>query len=169
MKEYSDGIAEAVRCFLDSNGWCYSFDKRKGIFCFILKIGDSLRGIDYQIHIEKKDYIVYAYFPIGIPNQDRIMMTKMNEYISRANYGIKPGNFEIDLDRGEIRYKYYVCCEGNLIPNNDIIEESINVPGAMFRRYISGAIGVLFRNKSPADMVKQWPTELLDVFMEYDS
>lgn len=165
MKEYSDGIAKAIRCYLDSNGWCYSFDKQQGIFCFILKIGTSLRGIDYQIHIEKNDYIVYAYSPIGI--HDHVMMVKMNEYISRANYGIRPGNFEIDMDHGELRYKYYVCCEGNMIPNNGIIEESINVPGVMFRRYIPGAIGVLFQNESPADMVKQWPPELRDNYREH--
>lgn len=44
------------------------------------------------------------------------------EYITGANYGLRNGNFEMDVEDGEIRYKVYVNVKGM----NDISDDIIN-------------------------------------------
>ncbi len=44
----------------------------------------------------------YASAPANIPEKSR---ANIAEAIARANYGLRAGNFEMDFDDGEIRYK----------------------------------------------------------------
>lgn len=77
--------------------------------------------------VHQGDYVVYAVSPIKVDPKDSLMLQKMSEYICRANYGLNCGNFELDYNDGEIRYKCYVSCEGDAVPTVEIIRESFFV------------------------------------------
>jgi len=46
--------------------------------------------------------LIFTVAPVVIPEEHRL---KMAEFISRANYGLILGNFEIDFLAGELRFK----------------------------------------------------------------
>lgn len=69
-------------------------------------------------------------------------MAIMAEFICRANYGLKNGNFELDMRDGEIRYKSFVDCEG-LTPTTEMVRNSIHCPAAMFDRYGDGIVDII--------------------------
>lgn len=85
--------------------------------------------------------------PIGVDKNDLNSMTRMAEFICRANYGLKNGNFEMDFRDGELRYKVFVDCTG-INPSNDIIKTSIYSPALMFERYGGGITDVIFSDIS---------------------
>ena len=58
----------------------------------------------------------------------------MAEYLHRANYGLRVGNFELDYDDGEIRYKTYIDADFTEITDKTIMM-SIFIPGDMFNKY----------------------------------
>lgn len=70
-----------------------------------------------HMHIleEAEQIIYYSIFPIHTPDDK---LAKMLEFITRANYGLIYGNFEINLDDGQIRYKTSVDVEGNGLSHN---------------------------------------------------
>lgn len=76
----------------------------------------------------------------------------MAEFVCRANYGLRDGNFEMDFNDGELRYKCYVNCADRL-PSVEAVEKSITCPAAMFSRYSDGIVQILFSDISPADAV----------------
>jgi hypothetical protein len=58
----------------------------------------------------EQQVIIYSACPISAPQARR---AETMEYITRANYGLAIGNFELDLDDGEIRYKTSIDLKGD--------------------------------------------------------
>lgn len=151
-RNYSMDIAEAMNDFLLEDGWHFNFEEEKGFFIFSLSITGKIKKVDYVISIKNDGYIVYAISPIGADKEDRKMMLKMADFVARANYGLKYGNFELDMDDGEIRFKFPVSCD-DFIPTVELIRRSVYTPAQMFGRYSSGITEMIFGRMTPAEAI----------------
>ena len=156
MKEkiYSKDIAHAINAYLKDDDWHFSFDELRGVFKFSLSLKGKMKKVNYLIDVKKDEYIVYAVSPLGADEEDEKIMVTMAEFVCRANYGLKNGNFEFDMRDGEIRFKCFVDCEG-IAPTVEIIRNSIHCPAAMFEQYGDGIVGILFGNMSAKDAVSK--------------
>lgn len=155
MKDtYSAEIAAAIKAFLEEDDWRYYFDEKRGTFRFGLNLQCRLQKIDYLIHVSERSFNVYAVSPIGANHQDTDMISEMNDFINRANYGLTNGNFEFDCRDGEIRYKVYTDCTGT-VPGAEAIRKSILLPSSMFRKYAPGILGILFKGENAEEAIEQ--------------
>lgn len=154
MKErtYSVKICNLIKEFLSTDDWHYSFDDRSGTFQFGLNLSSKIKNIKYLVDVGEDFYIVYVYCPIGADADDADMMHRMSDFICRVNYGLKNGNFELDMRDGEIRYKCYTDCE-NAIPSVEMIRTSIYCPAVMFERYGTGIVEVIFNNSTAQEAI----------------
>lgn len=150
--KYSVKICNLIKEFLSTDDWHYSFDDRSGTFQFGLNLTSKIKNIKYLVDVDEDSYIVYAYCPIGADIDDVDMMHRMSDFICRVNYGLKNGNFELDMRDGEIRYKCYIDCE-NAIPSVEMIRPSIYCPAVMFERYGTGIVEVIFNNSTAQDAI----------------
>ena len=75
-------------------------------------------------------------------------MNTMARFLTRANNGLRNGNFELDLNDGDISFKSFCCCRGLVAPSDEMIAESIQCPAAMFDKYEAGILGILFQGIS---------------------
>jgi hypothetical protein len=146
---YSTQIANTVRKFLTADDWNFSFDDEKGIFTFNLTVKTKMKKISYRVLINDNGYSVYAASPLGADD----CLHEMAEFICRANYGLRNGNFELDFRDGEVRYKCYVNCDGQM-PSTEIVKDSIYVPYFMMKRYGDGIISVIFGNQTAEEAVR---------------
>ncbi|MBR6618340.1 MAG: hypothetical protein IKL00_10785 [Oscillospiraceae bacterium] len=146
-KNYSKEIADAINNFLVQDDWHFSFDENCGIFRFNLGLKGKLKKINYVVDVKDDEYLVLATSPLGAEEENVQMMANMAEFICRANYGLKMGNFEFDYNDGEIRFKVHICCE-DVIPTTSIIRRSIYCPATMFDRYSSGIVDIIFNDAS---------------------
>ena len=151
-RNFNPEIMEAVKNFLDEDGWRYSVESEKGVFRFGVNLRGKLKNVQYLVGINMHDYNVYAVSPLSADQDDPEQLAKMAEFVCRANYGLKYGNFELDCDDGELRYKCYVNCSG-MIPTKEMIGASIRCPAVMFERYGKGIMQILFGDMSPADAI----------------
>ena len=152
--DYSTEIADAISKFLAEDDWRFSFDGQKGRFNFSVSIAAAIKKIIYDILVHEDSFTVYAASPIGPDEKDREQMTTAMEFICRANYGLRNGNFELDLNDGEIRYKSFVDCEG-AFPSREIVKNSIYVPAAMFKRYSEGITSILYKNATAKEAIEK--------------
>ncbi|MDE5737309.1 MAG: YbjN domain-containing protein [Oscillospiraceae bacterium] len=150
---YSDDIADAITSFLNDDDWNFGFDDEKGVFKFSLSLKNKMKKIDYVISVREEEYSVYAVSPIGADEDDERMMQNMSEFVCRANYGLRMGNFELDHRDGEIRYKVNICCD-DMIPTRGMIARSIYCPATMFERYGPGIINVIFNDVEAKDAIE---------------
>ena len=151
-RTYSKSIADAINSFLTEDDWHFSFDYQLGLFKFVLNLKGRIKNVRYTVDVKDDEYVVYAISPIGADEDDEKKMAIMAEFICRANYGLKNGNFELDMRDGEIRYKSFVDCEG-LTPTTEMVRNSIHCPAAMFDRYGDGIVDIIFGNSTAKEAV----------------
>lgn len=153
-KNYSAEIANAIKSYLKEDDWHFSFDEETGLFRFGLSLSSKIKKINYIVDVKEDEYIVYAIAPIGADEEDKKMMATMADFVCRANYGLKNGNFELDMRDGEVRFKCFVDCEG-ITPSKDMVQNSIHCPAAMFKRYGSGIVDIIFGNATAKEAVER--------------
>ena len=64
------------------------------------------------------------------------------------------GNFEVDFDDGEIRFKVHVLCKA-ITPTAAMIKRSIYCPATMFDHYGSGIVDIIFNDVSGKTAVEK--------------
>jgi hypothetical protein len=91
-----------LRALFRENGWPFS-DVRGAPVLFSELSGILGRWKFYAHVVEEQDLILlYSVCPFRVPEERR---AEVSEYLTRANYGLAAGNFELDFADGEVRYK----------------------------------------------------------------
>lgn len=104
-----------------------------------------------KVRVEQKQFIFYSICPILIPESKR---SAIAEFITRANYGIVIGNFELDLFDGETRYKTSIDIEGNKL-TFALIHGLVYANVMMMDEYLPGIIAVISNNVTPSQAIAQ--------------
>jgi len=76
------------------------------------------------------------------------------EYITRANFGLRIGNLELDLDDGEVRYKSSVDFEGGEL-TRWLMRNAIYSAVQTMDRYLGGLLSVMYGGKSALEAVRE--------------
>lgn len=166
MNEHTQAyMVQVVKNFLDGkfDDFKWNYEQHEDIV-FIGEIG-GLKGkiTDLKFCIIVGDETVTCYYatPIKVPAERRAVV---NEFITRANYGLTNGNFEMDLNDGELRYKTTVS-QHDLLRNDTAAANSMRhlmlLGPTMWSRYGDNLAALLFGfsvDKSVEDMVCQCET-----------
>ena len=159
MSKYSTKIADAIEEFLHDDDWNYTFREEKGTFHFSLSTHSRLNTVDYFIAVHEDRYRVLCVSPLSVDADSPQELSRMAEFLTRANYGMTRGCFEMDYRDGEIRFRMTVDCDGDAVPTQEIVKNSISIPASMFNRYGSGMIQTMFSDLNPADIVRACETD----------
>ena len=95
-------------------------------------------------------FYFYSYFPINVP-EDR--QAKMAEFLTRVNYGIRIGNFEMDYENGEVRFRTSLDFEDQVL-NYALISNHVYPNVWMMDRYLPGLFAVVDSEKDPEEIIK---------------
>lgn len=138
--------------YLDSQNWHYSLeDESDGIIRFGLSIGGKIKNCRIIISASEKEIQTYTVCPINASEDD---YDNVVEFITRANYGLKVGNFEFDHSDGEVRYHTCLpCAEG--VPSLADVERCVDVGSAMFKRYGDGLVKNIMGFGNPEADIKE--------------
>ena len=141
-------IKTTVAEYLDSVGWHYTYDEERDVIRTKVSLKCKLKHCDLVIQLKDKFFIVYALCNI---RADEACRREVCEYLHRANFGLRWGNFEIDMRDGEIRYKVLVDCGDSLdcMPTPSVIRHSIYFPASMLDKYGDGLLSVMYGLETP--------------------
>ncbi|MFR7638035.1 MAG: hypothetical protein ACLUYS_00040 [Allobaculum sp.] len=110
-------------------------DTNDGLIRFSMLVPKSkFRAYDFAIRLCDHTLTMYMIAPFRGDDSDRKMMTKLAVLQTNANYGLRNGNFEMDLRDGEIRYKTYINLENSTV-NPDVLDDAIHMSIAAFDVY----------------------------------
>ena len=76
------------------------------------------------------------------------------EYLTRANYGLLLGNFELDLNDGEVRFKCAIDVEGGEVTHTQY-QNLLYVAVSMLDRYFPGLQRVIQGSADPAAAIAE--------------
>ena len=133
-------LIDQVRDYLDQNDWNYEYlDMRSAILTGV-NLKCKLQATKLYFLFNDNGFTLYANVSMKADEATRMMAM---EFITRANYGTRIGNFELDADDGEIRYKVYVSTRDAESLNMELVEEAIYIVVSMLNRYGDGLMKVL--------------------------
>lgn len=111
-----------------------------------------------QVFADRGVFACYSLVPVSPPSSRQ---AEVLEYVTRANAGLVTGNFEVDVDGGEVRYKTAVDLSD--VPDDDLASGAVirslvadltytNV--ATTDRYLPGLLQVVAGSASPAEAIR---------------
>lgn len=103
------------------------------------------------VRVDLEQFLFYAVAGVRVPEERRLAAA---EFIIRANYGMRIGNFEMDFRDGEVRYKSSLDFEGELLSDN-LIRNAIYPAVQIMDEYLPGLMKVAFGGKSPEEAIRE--------------
>lgn len=143
-------IQQAVSDFLNSDKWPHDAVVGEPAYRVFYQ-GENVRQICFaQARQEEQQFIFYSYYPDSIPEERRMAMA---EFITRANYSMVLGNFEMDMGDGELRFKTSIDVEGTEL-TNELIKPIIYANVLTMDEYAPAIKAVLDATKTPAEALE---------------
>jgi hypothetical protein len=91
-----------------------------------------------------------GFSPLPVPQGCRPAIA---EAVTRANYGLHMGKFEMDFNDGELRFQTSQILTGATV-GEDVIDRMIGVTMAMLDRYMPAFLSVIYGNELPKDAIQ---------------
>jgi hypothetical protein len=144
-------ILESVERFLIKDDWPYSLVDGREVY----KTGFEGKNGQFtcyaQERAEQQQLVFYSIFPVRTP-EDRT--DEVTEFITRANYGMIIGNFELDYGDGEIRYKTSVDVE-DVALEDPLVRHLIYANVLTMDKYFPGLMRVLYAGIDPITAIQE--------------
>ncbi len=94
--------------------------------------------------------LFYSVCPVKSPLERR---TQVSEYLTGINFGLYFGNFEMDLEDGEIRYKTSQQIENEILDPN-LFQKTVGINVSLMDRHLPGILAVI-EGENPAGISNQ--------------
>lgn len=131
-------LIDVVKAYFESEEWSFTTLDGGGLRTGFQ--GENGRWTVYAFTNEEHELLmIYAVCPVTCPENKRAVMA---EFITRANYGMRIGNFELDLSDGEVRYKVSLDTEGAAL-STPLVRNAVLWACRTLDRYLPGVLAVV--------------------------
>lgn len=146
-----DALFDRARSFFDADDWPYTEFPEDGIISsrFSGKNGDY--ACFARIRSEQGQVVFYTMLSVNVPPEKRATAA---EYLTRVNYGMIIGNFEMDYVDGEVRYKTSLDVSGATL-TNELMQHIVYANVLTMDRYAGGMMRVIYGDVAPATAVDE--------------
>ncbi|MFI0607150.1 MAG: YbjN domain-containing protein [Anaerolineae bacterium] len=151
----TDRILQAFIDFFTDDDWRFDRSEQKPILrlSFQGRSGHTWNCFAQSRMGENTEQaIFYSVAPIKVPE---IKRQDIAEYLTRANYGMVMGNFEMDYSDGEIRYKTSVDLAGGSQLTMLLTKPLVYTNVLMMDKYLPGVMEVLYAEVSPEQAIRK--------------
>lgn len=142
-------ILEAIINFFKADNWDFIQIEEKPILQTAFSGSNGNLNCYAKAREEQKQFSFYSIYPDNVPEEKRQAIA---EFLTRANYGMTIGNFELDYTDGEIRYKTSIDVEGDRL-TNALIKTIVYTNVSMMDEYLPGIRAVLEHDVAPSDAI----------------
>jgi hypothetical protein len=104
-----------------------------------------------EINEAQKIFYFYSYFPVNVPQEKQVVVA---ELITRANYGMRVGNFEMDYEDGEVRFKTSVDVENHEL-TQALVSNHVYANVWTMDRYLPALIAVIYGTISALEALEK--------------
>ena len=102
------------------------------------------------VDTESDLFQVIGYSPVRVPEGAR---SAVAETIARANYGLKVGKFEMDVDSGELRFQAAQILTEDCL-DETVIDRLMGTTMSMLDMYLPAVLSVIYGNELPKDAIR---------------
>lgn len=122
----------------------------------VFKLGIGLKNgrCDCFVNVipEQNQVLISIVAPTFVPPNQRL---SISEFITRANNGLVIGNFEMDHEDGELKYKASYFYDDTFPTSEDVFSKNLFVAFHMMDRFLPGIMSVIYANVTPQTAINQ--------------
>ena len=145
MTESGSVLMDVVIAGVEQNGWRYT--KGEDSFIFFPIVGRQASYDAVVMTNEGMQYVTaYCSIATRVPGDRRVAVA---EAITRANFGLPVGGFEMDFADGEVRFRAGIDVEGGSFAPV-MLQNMLGLAVAMCDRYHDALMRVMFADMEPA-------------------
>jgi len=147
----------AVVEFFEHDNWPYSWMEGLPVLMLAYSGSNGHWTCFAQSREDLYQFVFYSVCPVNVPPARRAAIA---EFITRANYGMIIGNFELDYTDGEIRYKTSIDVEGDRL-TRALLKQVIYANVVIMDRYLPGLLRVIYGAGDPAAEIEKIENDAL--------
>ncbi len=144
-------VLDLFESYLQDLEWRYQLDPEREL----LRFGVNCDNGSYEVilHVVPEIDLVkcFALYPVRVPEPNRAAAA---EYLTRANYGLLFGNFEMDYSDGEVRFRTSMNTDDvaiNSVVARHLVQQNVTTAD----RYFQGLLRVLYGNVAPIEAIRE--------------
>jgi hypothetical protein len=142
---------EEIVNFFEEDGWPFVQIEGEPLLQMVFQ-GDNGKWTCYaKARDDQKQFVFYSVCPVNTPDSKRLAVA---EFLTRANSGMIIGNFEMDFEDGEIRYKTSIDFEDESL-SCALIKRLVYANVMMMDAYLPGMMSVIYGDVTPVDAIAQ--------------
>ena len=142
-------VFDSLIAFLQEDDWRYEELPDESAIRFSFTGKNARYDCFGRANEEHEIFVFYTIIPLRASESQRLLVA---ELLARINYGLNIGNFEMDMNDGEIRYKTSIDVEGGELTSR-MVETLITVNISTTDRYFSSFTDVMYAGVDPAEAV----------------
>ena len=126
----------------------FSTDEERGIIRFSMNTQASPDVRFTARMVNPRTALFTTILPMNITEKNR---GAVSDYMTRVNYTLLLGNFQMDLTDGELSYKAVGVFEEETGLPDSVVTRLTYVGFNMFDKYLPGVFAILYGGKTPAE------------------
>jgi len=134
-----ENIYQTIINFFNREDWEFKESSDKQGLLLGFKGKNSEWTCYARVREQQRQFLFYSACSVKVPENK---LANIAEFITRANFGMAIGNFELDLTDGEIRYKTSIDVDGDRL-NFDLFRNLVYTNVMMMDEYLPGIIWVI--------------------------
>ncbi len=149
-------LYEVLKQFFDEDDWPYNEDKdENSLYTAFSPTGDRSWRCRAMADEERETALFFSHAPANAPYESRLAMS---EFLTRVNYGLFVGNFEMDINDGEVRYKTSLNVQGGTF-NPALARNLVYTNVLAMKRYLPGIEAVIAGTMTPVEALAMCETD----------
>jgi hypothetical protein len=144
-------LFEAVESFFKDDEWYYVHLDGQTVLQANFTGKNGRLNCFAQTNEEQFIVFFYSLCPVNVSEERRLMVA---EFITRANYGLKVGNFEMDIDDGEVRFKTSIDVEKAEL-SRALVSNLVYANVWTMDRYLPGILSVTYGSETALQAVNK--------------
>ena len=142
---------EEIVNFFEEDGWPFVQIEGEPLLQMVFQ-GENGKWTCYaKARDDQEQFVFYSVCPVNTPDSKRLAVA---EFLTRANSGMIIGNFEMDFEDGEIRYKTSIDVEDDSL-SSALIKRLVYANVMMMDAYLPGIMSVIYGHVTPVDAIAQ--------------
>lgn len=146
MAEAPGPLLASLLDFFEADGWPYDVVPSQAV----LRLPFAGEAGQWQCFAQAREaeaqFVFYSVYPVLVPPARRPAMA---ELLTRINYGLVLGNFELDYADGEVRFKTSLDVEGTTLAP-PLIRSCVYANVLMLNLYLPALVALLDEGIEPA-------------------
>ncbi|MGQ4649280.1 YbjN domain-containing protein [Lyngbya aestuarii] len=142
---------EAMVNFFKEDDWPFSQIDGQPVLSMGFE-GENGQWICYaKTREQEEQFVFYSVTPFQVAENKR---QNVAEFLTRVNYGLIIGNFELNFDNGEVRYKTSINIEENGL-NSQLIDQLVYANIVTMDKYLPRLMSVIYADVTPSEAISQ--------------